>query len=73
MLKDAAISGAQLLNICKKTLQTETEVGVLTAVVQSIIPVIVSSYLPLSFYESTHHELFELILNNVLSSDIVLD
>jgi hypothetical protein len=33
MLKDAAISGAQLLNICKKTLQTETEVGVLTAVV----------------------------------------
>jgi hypothetical protein len=43
MLKDAAISGAQLLNICKKTLQTETEVGVLTAVVQSIIPVIVSS------------------------------
>jgi hypothetical protein len=48
MLKDAAISGAQLLNICKKTLQTETEVGVLTAVVQRIIPVIVSSYLPLT-------------------------
>ena len=33
MLKDANISGAQLLNICKQTLQTETDVGVLTSVV----------------------------------------
>jgi len=73
MLKDAKISGAQLLNICKKLLQTETEVGVLGAIVQQIIPVCVSSYLPLSIYESTHHELFDLILNNILSGDAVLD
>ena len=73
MLKDANISGAQLLAISKKTLQTETEVGVLTAVVKQIIPVIVRTYLPLAIYESTHHELFDLILNNILSGDAQLD
>ena len=45
----------------------------LTAVVQRIIPVIVRTYLPLAIYEQTHHELFDLILNNILSSDAVLD
>lgn len=73
MLKDQNISGAQLLDICKSQLQNETEVGVLTAVVQQIIPVIVKSFLPTSIYESTNCQLFELILNNILSGDAVLD
>ena len=45
----------------------------MSAVVQRIVPVIVNSYLPASIYESTNHELFDLILNNILSGSAVLD
>ena len=63
MLKDQAISGAQVLNICISLLTHETDVGVLTAVVQRMIPVIINSYIPSSVSAETSYELFELILS----------
>ena len=72
MLKDQAISGAQVLNICKSQLHHETDVGVLTAVVQRMIPVIINSYIPSSVSAETSYELFELILS-ILAGNTTLD
>jgi len=54
MLKDQNISGAQVLEICKSQLLNETEVGVLTAVVDRMIPIIIKNYLPANNYEETN-------------------
>ena len=61
-----------MLNICKSQLHHETDVGVLTAVVQRIIPVIINSYIPSSVSAETSYELFELILR-ILAGNTTLD
>ena len=71
-LKDQAISRAQVLNICKSQLHHETDVGVLTAVVQRMIPVIINSCIPSSVLVEKSYELFELILS-ILAGNTTLD
>ena len=40
---------------------------------KSIIPSVIKSYIPLSIYEQSHHDIFELILDNILTSGSIKD
>ena len=72
MLKENYLSGAQLLNICKRQLLKETGVDVLTDVMRFVVPVIIKNYTPLEIYEQTHAEIFELFLS-ILASGTITD
>ena len=61
-----------MLNICKSQLHHETDVGVLTAVVQRMIPVIINSCIPLNVLAEKSYELFELNLS-ILAGKTTLD
>lgn len=40
---------------------------------KSVIPSVIKSYIPLSIYEQSHHDIFELILDNILTSGSIKD
>lgn len=65
--------GARLLEICKKQLIGETAVDVITDVMKFVIPMVIRNHIPLEKYESTHHDIFELILDNILTSGSIQD
>ena len=73
MLRAQDISGVRLLNICKSQLVTETSVGVINDVMKFVIPSVIKNNIPLSIYESSHHDIFELILDNILTSGNLKD
>jgi hypothetical protein len=52
---------------------TENSVGVINDVMKSVIPSMIKSYIPLSIYEQSHHDIFELILDNILTSGSIKD
>jgi len=72
MLKTNDLSGAQLLQICKSQLVSETATDVLGDVLRFVVPSVIKSYIPLENYESSHHDIFECFLN-VLSSGKIVD
>lgn len=73
MLKLNDLPGARLLGICKKQLIGESEVGVITDVMKFVIPSVIKNHIPLDQYEKTHHDIFELILDNILNSGSIKD
>lgn len=70
MLKENYLSGAQVLNICKTQLITETAVDVLTDVMRFVVPVIVKNYIPLENYVQFHGEMFVLFLGILAQGSI---
>ena len=73
MLRAQDLSGARLLNICKSQVVTETSVDVINELMKFIIPGVIKNNIPISIYESSHHAIFELILDNVLTSGNLKD
>ena len=68
MLRQNTLVGARLLDIVKKQLLNEADVGVISYLLTSLIPLIVKTYIPNKLYCQTHHDLFELLLDEFLAS-----
>ena len=73
MLRQNDMAGARLLDIIKEQLPQETDVGVITDLMSSLIPQIVNNYIPFELYSETHDELFQVILDEFLASGILKD
>lgn len=73
MLRQNDLAGARLLKICKQNLVRETAVDVITETFKMIVPSLIKNHIPLENYEECHHDIFELILDDILSSGIVKD
>ena len=65
---EAILSGAQVLEICKNQLKTESAADVISDTMKWLIPAIIKKYLPLDLYEKNQGEIFEMILDGVLTS-----
>lgn len=65
---EAILSGAQVLEICKSQLMNETAPDVITDAMRYLVPTIIKKYLPHSMYEKNQGEIFEMILDGVLTS-----
>lgn len=73
MLRLNDLSGARLLDICKTQLMDETAVDVLTTALHGVIPVCIETYCPLEAYEAAQHDIFELLLDGVLTKGAIED
>mmetsp|Transcript_9866 Transcript_9866/g.16592 ORF Transcript_9866/g.16592 Transcript_9866/m.16592 type:complete len:782 (-) Transcript_9866:41-2386(-) len=73
MLRSGDISGARLLQICKKQMVEEKDVGVITDLFRFIIPAVIKSHIPTEYYQQCHHDIFEIILDNILTSGSIED
>lgn len=73
MLRLNDLSGARLLDICKTQLLDETAVDVLTTALHGVIPVCIETYCPLEAYEATQHDVFELLLDGILTKGAIED
>lgn len=62
------LSGAQTLEICKTQLMQETAADVITDTLNWLIPVIINRYLPHDLYQKYQGEIFEMILDGILTS-----
>ena len=47
---------------------SETAIGVITDLIKIIIPNIIKNFIPVDMYEECHFQMFEIILNNILTS-----
>lgn len=54
MLRQNDLSGAQLFEICKNQLGSETAIGVISNLIKSIIPSIIRNFIPVEMYEECH-------------------
>jgi len=71
MLKHHKISGAQLLDICTKQMQGESAQDVIADVLRFVIPSCIKSYIPLDMYMKYHNDIFELLIDGILSSGTI--
>ena len=71
MLRQGDLVGARLLDIIKRQIVKETDGGVIISFLKNLIPIIVKNYIPLSMYIETHSDLFEIILDKVLDSEVL--
>mmetsp|Transcript_33619 Transcript_33619/g.51814 ORF Transcript_33619/g.51814 Transcript_33619/m.51814 type:complete len:334 (+) Transcript_33619:1840-2841(+) len=71
MLKQNDISGAQLLDICKSQMITETAEDVIKDVLRFTIPAVIKSYIPLELYSESHHAIFEMLIDQILASGTI--
>ena len=51
----------------------ETAVDVINELMKNLIPVLIKRYIPLEIFEQTHHDIFEIILDSLLTSGIIKD
>jgi len=51
MLRQGDLVGARLLDIIKRQIVKETDCGVITGLMNRLIPVIVKNYIPLEMYQ----------------------
>jgi hypothetical protein len=73
MLQDQEIAGAWLLQICKSQLQNETDADVIADSFRSTIPAVIKKHIPLEAYAQSHHDIFELILDGILTNGGIND
>lgn len=66
--EEAILSGAQVLEICKTQLMKETAPDVITDTMRWLIPVIIKNYLPHEMYEKNQGEIFEMIVDGILTA-----
>jgi len=73
MLKKNDLSGAELLDICKKQMANESAPDVITQVLRIIIPTVIKQYTPTSNYNQCHHDMFEMMVDNILPGGHITD
>jgi len=73
MVLSSHLTGAQLLEICKKQIAQDTAAEVITAVLRSIIPTIIKRYTPTEYYAQCHHDVFEMLVDNILPAGHITD
>ena len=73
MLRTNELSGARFYNIIKSQIVKETSVDVISSVFRSVLPKLIKNQMPLKMYEQCHHEIFEMILDKILTPGIIKD
>ena len=61
------------MDICKSQLVFEKAIDVVTDLIKFIIPNTIRSFIPVEMYEKSHFEIFEIILDNILTSGNIKD
>ena len=65
---EAILSGAQVLEICKSQMMKETAPDVISDTMRWLIPTIIKKYMPAEMYEKNQGEIFEMIVDGILTA-----
>lgn len=61
------------MKIVKKQIISESSTDVISIVFRLMIPSVIASYIPLEIFEESHGDIFEMILDGILSSGNIED
>ena len=70
MLVKNDITGIKALKIIKNNMGSETSPEVISNLLGQVVPTIIKEHIPLKVYEQTYHEIFEIILDQILIKDL---